>query len=92
MVPSIRSRSSTPDSTSQGHHRGRGKDRGHRRGRGHGGVGGVGAVGQIEAHHLQLPHRPSMVGDVLQEVGVAGDAIQEGMGGPEGEGLGALFL
>ena len=35
-VPSIRSRSSTPDSTSQSHHRGRGKDRGHRRGRGRG--------------------------------------------------------
>ena len=43
VVPSIRSCSSTPDNTSQGHHRGRGKDRGHRRGRGHGGHGGMGA-------------------------------------------------
>ena len=39
VVPSIRSCSSTPDITSQGHHRGRGKDRGHRRGRGCGGHG-----------------------------------------------------
>ena len=59
---------------------------------GMGGVGGVGAVGRIGAHRLQLPHRPSMVGDVLQEEGVAEDAIREGIGGPEGEGLGALFL
>ena len=51
VVPSIRSRSSTPDSTSQGHHRGRGKDRSHRRGRGRGGHGRRGrgrAMGRME--------------------------------------------
>ena len=92
VVPSIRSCSSTPDSTSQGDHRGRGKDRGHKAMGGMGGVGGVGAVGRIGVHRLQLPHYPSMVGDVLQKVGVAGDAIREGIGGPEGKGLDALFL
>ena len=49
-------------------------------------------MGRIGVHHLQLPRYPSMVGDVLQEVGVAGDTIREGIGGPEGEGLDALFL
>ena len=95
VVPSIRSRSSTPDSTSQGHHRGRGKDRGHWRGRGcgrHGGRGRGRGRGTDRSPSSAASTLPIHGGGCPPRGRSRRRRDTEGIGGPEGEGLGALFL
>ena len=78
VVPSVRSHSHSPDSTSLN------RVEVGVMGVAVGGVGVMGGVG-IGASNLRLPH-------CLPLVEEAGDALQECTGGLKGEGLGALFL
>ena len=92
VVPSIRSRSSTPDSTSPGHHRGRGKDRGHRRGRGHGGHGRGRGRGTDRSPSPAASTSPIHGGGCPPRGRSCWRRDTGRDRGPEGEGLGALFL